>query len=169
MLALDPRQIVTQGFFSSYKICGIYSQKSVHTCIFNPIILSHLPIYYLVDNILNHLCEISPFYFSYSYGTELSTSSMIPFSHVSHSRHFQMACGFFESKIFIEMLPFVICFDLRHHMGVHKIPLLIYRKIIAWFDLFTLIITKPKRRKSKYCNTIKSLMSRVACLPHRET
>lgn len=145
-------------FFSSYKISGIYSQKSPHNCVFNPIILSNLPIYYLVDNILNLLCKISPFPFSYScailYGTELSTSSMIQFLHASHSRHFQMACGFFESKTFIRMLPFVICFVLQHHMGVHKIPLLIYRKIIAGFDLFTLTVTRLKMRKSKYCNTI---------------
>jgi len=45
---------------------GIYSQKSVCNCVFNPIVLSNLPICYLADNILNILCTIFPFRFSCS-------------------------------------------------------------------------------------------------------
>lgn len=53
-----------------YKVFGIYSQKSVFKCVFNQIMLSTLPIYSFVDNILNLLCKISPFHFSFSW-TEL--------------------------------------------------------------------------------------------------
>lgn len=67
------------------------------------------------------------------------------------------------------MVLFVIILDLPHHMGVHKILLLIYRKNIAGFDLFIFTVIKIKMRKSKYCNTMKSLMSGVISLPQRKT
>lgn len=57
------------------------------------------------------------------------------------------------------MLPFVICLDLQHYIEVSKIPLTIYRNIIAGFDSFTLRVIRLKLRKSKNCNTMKSLMS----------
>lgn len=65
-------------FFSSYKISGIYSQKSVCNCVLNPIILSNLPIYYLVGNILKLLCKISPFHFSCSCANSMEQSYQHP-------------------------------------------------------------------------------------------
>lgn len=80
-----------------YKIFGIYSQKSVLKCIFNQIALSNLPIYSFVDDILNLVCKISLFHFSYSCANSMEQRYQHPPWQSSCMPHTPVICKWLRS------------------------------------------------------------------------